>query len=264
MQSAFGDLQPLEVRGRAFARAGAKAADGASRGGAGNAGKERRRRSGKVNVNSAAPSATRPSIRPPRRYGCRRHSAGGRRCRRHAASGRACRRNVSAAGPGRSSRRCRTRRAAALQAEDRRVRLLRRDILVAESDFRLASAAHSLREISKERSVEVSLTRGKFFNATLPSLTLISRPTSTLHFFGIGGGGDRRRSRWRPGRSANRAFGKPRWGVVRRHRQDAADGRFALQPVHRPEIQGGAAGYAGYLQVAGRQLAGVDRQDQFL
>lgn len=38
MQSAFGDLQPLEVRGRAFARAGAKAADGASRGGAGNAG----------------------------------------------------------------------------------------------------------------------------------------------------------------------------------------------------------------------------------
>lgn len=57
----------------------------------------------------------------------------------------------------------------------------------------LASAAHSLREISKERSVEVSLTRGKFFNATLPSLTLISRPTSTLHFFGIGGGGDRRR-----------------------------------------------------------------------
>ena len=37
--------------------------------------------------------------------------------------------------------------------------------------------------------MEVSLTRGKFFNATLPSLTLISRPTSTLHFFAIGGGG---------------------------------------------------------------------------
>ncbi|KHE35223.1 hypothetical protein LH31_09555 [Pseudomonas aeruginosa] len=38
MQSAVGDLQLLEVSGRAFARAGAKAADGASRGGAGNAG----------------------------------------------------------------------------------------------------------------------------------------------------------------------------------------------------------------------------------
>ena len=38
MQSAVGDLQPLEVSGRAFAKAGAKAADGASRGGAGNAG----------------------------------------------------------------------------------------------------------------------------------------------------------------------------------------------------------------------------------
>lgn len=65
MQSAFGDLQPLEVRGRAFARAGAKAADGASRGGAGNAGgKNGGAAQGKVNVNSAAPSAT-PAFNSP-------------------------------------------------------------------------------------------------------------------------------------------------------------------------------------------------------
>ncbi len=46
MQSAFGDLQPLEVRGRAFARAGAKAADALPETGRETPGKERRRRSG--------------------------------------------------------------------------------------------------------------------------------------------------------------------------------------------------------------------------
>lgn len=64
MQSAFGDLQPLEVRGRAFARAGAKAADGASEAGRETPGKSGGAAQGKVNVNSAAPSAT-PAFNSP-------------------------------------------------------------------------------------------------------------------------------------------------------------------------------------------------------
>ena len=195
---------------------------------------------GKVNVNSAAPSAT-PAFNSPSRADT---DVGGTQ------------REVGAVAdtPHRVGRAVETypllvqavlhddaepRRAAALQAEDRRVRLLRRDILVAESDFRLGQ-----RRTLAERNIEGTLRGGVVdprevlqrdatqFDVDFPSHLDLAFLRDRRRR-GTAADPDGGRADQRIGLSAN-----PGGVVVRRHRQDAAEGRFALQPVHRPEIQG--------------------------